>query len=163
MFVKLRNVISPGVFTRFRLHSEEGFTLTELAFVVVIICAIIALLTPFINDIRNKARIIACRENLQKIGLGLKLYTSEHREKFPTGLGELVEGSYIWSEKCLDCPQSPHTGDAKDPDYHYVTGYTLASSSETEIVFDKAENHKQGKHVLYLSGDIKWLAGGVPK
>ena len=155
MFVKLRGAILPGVFARLRPSGEEGFTLTELAFVVIIICAIIALLTPFITDIRNKAHIITCRENLQKIGLGLKLYASEHQEKFPTGLDELVEGSYVWSEKCLDCPQSLHAGDAKDPDYHYVTGHTLASPSETEIVFDKAENHKKGKHVLYLSGDIK--------
>ncbi|MCQ9206918.1 MAG: type II secretion system GspH family protein [Omnitrophica bacterium] len=161
--MKLRGASIPGIFARLRLSREEGFTLTELVFVVVIVCAFIALLTPFIRDIRNKARIIACRENLQEIGLGLKLYASEHRERFPAGLGELVEGSYIWSERCLDCPQSPHAGDAKDPDYHYVTGHTLASPSEIEIVFDKTENHKEGKYILYLSGDIKWLAGGVPK
>ena len=120
----------------------SGFTLTELAFVVVISIIFIVLLTPFIHNIRSRARIIACEENLQEVGLGLKLYASEHGEKFPSNLSELVGGGYIEAEGASL--------------YHYTTGYTVLSPSDEAIVFDKAGKHKDGKHVLYISGDIKW-------
>jgi competence protein ComGC len=120
----------------------KGFTLTELAFVVVIIVISIVLLTPFINNIRSRAKIIACEESLQEIGLGLKLYASEHGGKFPSSLGKLVEGGYVKKEELAD--------------YHYKKGYTIASSSDKAIVFDKPEKHKDKKHILYVSGDIKW-------
>ncbi len=120
----------------------SGFTLTELAFVVVIVIIFIILLTPFIHNIRTRTKIIACEENLQGIGSGLKLYASEHEGRFPSNLSELVEGGYVETEKVFD--------------YHYTTGYTISSSSDAAIVFDKLGKHKDAKHVLYISGDIKW-------
>ncbi len=120
----------------------SGFTLTELAFVVVIVIIFIILLTPFIHNIRTRTKIIACEENLQGIGSGLKLYASEHEGRFPSNLSELVEGGYVETGKVFD--------------YHYTTGYTISFPSDTAIVFDKLEKHKDRKHVLYISGDIKW-------
>ena len=130
--------------TKKKLSGAEraGFTLTELGFVVAIITIFILILTPLINKTRNKARIIACEENLQKIALGLKLYAGENDGKFPATLGELAEEDYV--------------ADAKEPDYHYITGHTILSPSDTAIAFDKAGSHKNGKHVLYISGDIVW-------
>lgn len=100
--------------------------------------------------------MITCEENLQHIGLGLKLYASEHEGKFPPNLGDLVEGGYVEDEKVFDCPASSHAGDTLEPDYHYVTEYTIESPSGAEIVFDKDTNHKGGKHVLCISGEVKW-------
>ena len=114
----------------------------ELGFVLIIVAIFIVLLTPFIRDIRTRARIVACEENLQEIGLGLKLYASEHQEEFPSNLDELAEGGYVEKERILG--------------YHYTTGHTILSASDARIVFDKAEEHKSGRHVLYISGDIKW-------
>jgi len=142
---------------------RRGFTLTELAFVIVIITVIIVLLYPFIGSIRDRAKAISCEENIQKIGRGIRLYAIENEGKFPSSLGELLEGGYLANEKCFDCPLSPHPGRAKDPDYHYVTGYAISSPSDTAIVFDKKENHKGGKYVLYIGGDLEWAAGdGAP-
>tara|TARA_B100000315_G_C14434395_1_gene521698 strand:+ start:380 stop:817 length:438 start_codon:yes stop_codon:yes gene_type:complete len=137
---------------------SSGFTLTELAFVLVIIIVFILLLSPFISDIRNRAKLVRCEDNLQKIGMGLRLYAIEHGEKFPTGFEELMQGGYLESERSFDCPGLAHTGTAKEPDYHYVTGYEVSSPSESMLVFDKDENHTGGKHVLYVNSDIKWLA-----
>ena len=123
----------------------SGFTLVEIAFIVIIVCICILLLTPFIRDIRSKARILACEENLEKIGLGLKLYAVEHEGEFPASLDGLPEGNYV--------------GNETDLDYHYVTGYTASYPSESAIVFDKIKRHKRGKHVLYVGGEIEWLAG----
>ncbi|NQU95678.1 MAG: hypothetical protein HQ549_05590 [Candidatus Omnitrophica bacterium] len=135
---------------------KKGFTLTELAFIVIIIAIFISLLTPVIAKIRARAKIINCEENLEKIGLGLKLYASEHEGSFPSALGELVEGGYVEDESILDCPSGQHAGTAEEPDYHYTTGYAISSPSGETIVFDKTENHKNGKHVLYISGDVVW-------
>lgn len=121
---------------------RKGFTLTELAFVLVIIIVFIVLLTPFIRDIRTRARIVSCEETLQQISLGLKLYAKEHQEKFPPNLDKLIKDGY--------------TGNERISSYHYTTGYTISSPSGGVIVFDKAENHKNGRHVLYISGEIKW-------
>lgn len=120
---------------------RSGFTLTELAFVIVIICICILLLTPFIKDIRSKAKLAACEENLEKISLALKLYASEHEENFPANLEELTKGGYLESGASLD--------------YHYVTGYTVLSPSDSTIVFDKDERHRGERHVLHVSGDIE--------
>lgn len=138
------------------MPKRDGFTLTELAFIVIIILIFFTLSLPFINNIRRRAQLIGCEENLQEIGLALKLYASEHEGAFPSSLSELTEGGYVEDEMVFDCPSSPHMGDAQEGDYHYTSGYTILSPSDTAIVFDKTENHKDGKHVLYISGDIVW-------
>ena len=142
-------------------NGKKGFTLTELAFVGAIIAIFIILLTPFITNIRSKAKNIACEENLQKIALGLKLYASEHEEGFPRDLKELLEGGYVEGEKVFNCPSSPHAGCIEEPDYHYVTGYTISSPSGSALVFDKDKNHRGGKYVLSISGDIVWKKYGA--
>ena len=63
---------------------KAGFTLTELACVIVIIAICIILLIPSIKDIRSKSDIIRCSENIQQSGLGLKLYASEHQGRLPS-------------------------------------------------------------------------------
>ena len=138
------------------LNTRAGFTLTEVGFVIVIITIFILLLTPIINNIRSRARIIACEENLQAISLGLKLYANEHQGEYPPNLVELAKGGYVADEKVFDCPSSPSEGTAADPEYHYTTGYNAESPSGSVVVFDKANNHKRRKHVLYTSGDINW-------
>ena len=135
-------------------HSESSFTLTELVFVFCITVLFILLLTPFINKIRCKAEIITCEENIQKMAVGLNLYADEHRGKFPESLEELLENGYVADEMIFDCPSSPHMGTAKDPDYNYATGFSILSPSDTAIIYDKPENHKNGRHVLYINGNI---------
>ena len=139
-----------------RGSSRKAFTLTELTAVVAILAALILLLTPLIRHIRRKAKIASCEENLANISLGIRLYASEHQRNFPSSLSELVEGGYVEDERVFDCPSSKFAGDALEPDYHYTTGYTISSPSDRVLVFDKEENHKHGKHVLYTSGNIIW-------
>jgi len=135
---------------------RAGFTLTELAFITIVVIVFVVLSAPFITRIRERAQIVGCKENLQEIGLALKLYASEHQGKFPSDLAELIEGGYVEDERVFDCPSSPGMGDARESDYHYTSGYTILSPSNTAIVFDKAVNHKKGRHVLFVSGDIRW-------
>ena len=131
-----------------------AFTITELAVIAAIIAIFIVILAPFIKNIRSNAKMIACEENLQKISLGLKLYASEHEGRFPSGLMELSEGGYVEDERVFNCPSTAEVGDALEADYHYVTGHDISSFSNTMMVYDKSGNHKDKRHVLYLSGEI---------
>jgi competence protein ComGC len=144
----------PSFFCKARL--PKAFTLTELAVIILIIAIFILLLTPYISKIRLKAKFIACEENLREIGLGLKLYANDHQGKFPTTLSDLLEGGYVEDERSFNCPFSPHLGNAAEPDYHYTTEYAITSPSDSKVVFDKSDNHADGQHVLYVSGDIVW-------
>ena len=159
---KGRNIAQPSYLAGTPLaKGSAGFTLTELIAVLVIIISFILLLMPLASYVREKANIITCENNLQKISLGLKLYASEHQGKFPASMSELTESGYVDDERVFDCPSSPAIGDALEPDYHYVTGYSVYSPSEDKIVFDKKENHKGGTHVLYVSGDIVFEKHGA--
>jgi len=138
------------------MSKRGGFTLTELAFIIAIVIAFIVLSAPFITRIRKRTEVIGCKENLQEIGLALKLYASEHQGRFPSDLAELIEGGYVEDEMVFDCPSAAGMGDVQESDYHYTSGYTILSPSNSAIVFDKAANHENGKHILYISGNTVW-------
>lgn len=57
---------------------SRGFTLVELLIVVSVICLLMATLLPALQQAREAARNIQCRNNLMQIGLGLRTYNQAH-------------------------------------------------------------------------------------
>jgi prepilin-type processing-associated H-X9-DG protein len=96
-----------GMFFTANSNASAGkVVLIQTAVVPVAIGA--GMLLPALSNSREKARRINDAGNLKQIGLGLRMYSSDHQEQFPEDLAVLWEQSYLSAGKVFVCPAS-HT------------------------------------------------------
>jgi prepilin-type N-terminal cleavage/methylation domain-containing protein/prepilin-type processing-associated H-X9-DG protein len=92
-----------------------GFTLVELLVVIAIIGILTALLLPALSVANGCAHSTACKNHLHQMGVALKMYVDEHRNKYPYYIGPpgpaygdetypggsrgVGNGSVFWSSK----------------------------------------------------------------
>jgi len=139
------------------MNERRGFTLMELLIVITVFVITFALLTPFVNKMRERADVIKCSANVRLLSLGLHMYAADHDDVFPPDLGSLYPG-YIKEEKVFDCPASKFTGTAAKSDYEYIAGLSESSRLAEVIIYDRDGNHNNlGRNVVRVNGSVEWV------
>jgi len=62
---------------------KRGFTRVELLVIVTVLIGLVALLIPALQKARAKAQRIGCVSCLKQIGLGFRIFSSDHGDRFP--------------------------------------------------------------------------------
>jgi prepilin-type N-terminal cleavage/methylation domain-containing protein/prepilin-type processing-associated H-X9-DG protein len=99
---------------------ESGFTLIELLVVIAIIALLMGILMPVLGRVREQAKTIMCRSNLNQYGIGLRMYLDDNDYFFPETSnwmkstssdwvkeGEIPDGQLWPYIKDLDCHMCP--------------------------------------------------------
>lgn len=92
----------------------NAFTLLELLVVIVIVGILAALLLPSLSLAKAQAHSATCKSRLRQMGVALKMYVDEHRNRYPhylgppgpaygdaVGRGGRAAGLVYWSSKLI--------------------------------------------------------------
>ena len=63
---------------------RAAFTLVELLVVIAIIGVLAGLMLPALSKSSERARVTVCRSNLSQLGVALRVYLDDNRNRFPT-------------------------------------------------------------------------------
>ena len=106
------------------------FSLIELLVVIAIIAILAGLLLPALSNARNKARSVACSNNLRQVHTGLELYGDDNDGLYPQAENICTWGSGRgWMEVIfgyIDNKEVYHCAEDSESEYSYFLGSRAA-------------------------------------
>lgn len=143
---------------------SRGFTLIELLIVIAVIAILVAMLLPVLAQSREKARQVACLNNLNQIGMAVVQYAQDWDEKLPMnsyqatderGLPCIVPAGvavlpYLRDKRAFRCPSEPEAFNITA--FLQSAGFIGGECGGHEGIGSYALN--QG---LFVAGSVNWL------
>ena len=109
----------------FPTKRRRGFTLIELLVVLAVIAVLVSLLLPAVQNAREAARRVSCKNNLKQIGIGLHLYHDTFATLPPGYIANFAkeedEKGWGWGAFLLPYIEQSSLYDALDPDAQSLT------------------------------------------
>jgi len=126
-------------------------------------------LLPALNSSRRKARQISCMSNLKQIGLAMKMYAMDHKDKYPAGnnaigLNHLIKEDYLVDMRIYICPNAAKGKipniitkklNEKNCSYIYFGDFIEGDGYNIPVAFDKFSNNKGLINILYQDGHVQ--------
>ncbi len=108
----------------------------------------------------SEARIVACLDNLYRIGQAIEKYRNLHDGEYPVTLQELYP-KYLESQRSLKCFADYDNSSTIANSISYIYKKPEGTGDSKQIIArDKTRNHKGmgGYSVLYANGSVEWLS-----
>lgn len=93
-------------------RSDRAFTLIELLTVIAIIGVLAGIIIPVVGSVRKSAKKSQCLSNVRQIGIGMKMFSNDNRNRLPymtnsnvkTWDQQLLDGGYLPKGDVFRCP-----------------------------------------------------------
>jgi len=132
----------------------KTFTLLELMVVIAVIGILLSFLIPVLSRAREAARDASCKSNLKQWGMGIAMYTGDHRSYLPASFNNSRQYWYAQLHSYMNY-------DASDVSDIYESGMIINTCPSVDHekknsgTLDYASNNEILKHTNFLADEFR--------